>query len=113
MSETRDRAALSHSGVWYLLHGEETTTETQWRETETEEEAEEVLAMCEKPETSKEKLVHDDKFDQPQEMQPKSNVAWNRRLNKTKTPQEFSCFPSRPQNNLRWSLKPGAVNSAG
>lgn len=56
MSEMRDRAALSHSGFWYLLDREEMTAETWLHETETEEEAEEgnnkpVLAMCEKPET--------------------------------------------------------------
>lgn len=69
MSETRDRAAPSHSGVWYLLHREERTAETWLHETETEEEeeAEEgenkpVLAMCERHETSKERLVRDDKF---------------------------------------------------
>lgn len=43
--------ALSHSGVWYLLHREERTAETWLHETETEGEAEEgknkaVLAMC-------------------------------------------------------------------
>lgn len=70
MSETRDRAAPSHSGVWYLFQREERTAGTWRHETETEEDAEEGkskpdLAMCEKPETSKEKHVHDDKFNRP------------------------------------------------
>lgn len=40
VSETRERAAPSHSGVWYLLHKEERTAGTWVHETETEEETE-------------------------------------------------------------------------
>lgn len=40
MSETRERAAPSHSGVWYLLHKEERTAGTWLHETGTGQEAE-------------------------------------------------------------------------
>lgn len=101
MSETRDLAALSHSGFWYLLHRGERKGGTWLHETELEE-------GNNQPETFKElQNVRVEKFWSNLEMKGKPTLVCDPALNK-----RFSWFPSRPKNQKRWSLKPVDVTGA-